>query len=137
MVFIKGQKPHNKGIFTSDSYTSVHKWLAKNFVKLRKCEHCMSKKFIEWALIKGKKHDHNRDSYLCLCSSCHKKYDYTPERKRKLSASLKLVPHTKEWNRKVSKANMGRKQTDSAKRKMSIWHKNNLGKRNKTNGRFI
>ena len=136
MVFIKGQKPHNQGTFTSDSYTSVHKWLSRNFIKLKKCEHCGSKRFIEWALKKGKRHDHNRDSYLCLCSSCHKKYDYTPERREKLSRSLKLVPHTKEWNRKATAHNKGYKHTDEAKRKMSIYQIKNPRTRNKTNGRF-
>ena len=127
---------HNKGKFTSTSYTSIHKWLARHFIKSKKCEHCPNTKFIEWALKKGKKHDHNRDSYLCLCSSCHKKYDYTDERKKKLSDSLKLVPHTKEWNKKVSLGQKGKKMSLEARRKMSEYKIKHPPQRNKTNGQF-
>lgn len=127
---------HNKGKFTSNSYTSVHKWLARHFIKSKKCDHCGSPKFIEWALKKGEKHDHNRDSYLCLCSSCHKKYDYTSERKKKLSISLKKVVHTPEWNRKVSSGNMGKKMSLESRKKMSNYKIKNPPRRNKTNGRF-
>ena len=127
---------HNKGKFTSNSYSSIHKWLARHFVKSKKCEHCGSKKFIEWALKKGERHDHNRDSYLCLCSSCHKKYDYTDDRKVKLSKSLKKVVHTTEWNKKVSLGQMGKKMSLESRKKMSIYKINNPPKRNKSNGRF-
>lgn len=128
-------KPHRK--ITSDSYSSCHKWLSRHFGKLPKCEHCPSNKFIEWALKKGKKHSHNREDYLCLCSSCHKKYDYTDERKAKLSASLKLVPHTKEWNKKVGLANIGFKHRQESKNKMSKWHKKHPHERDKNTGRYV
>lgn len=29
----------------------------------------------EWALLKNKKHSHDRDSYIMLCPHCHHKYD--------------------------------------------------------------
>mgnify|MGYP001579767579 CR=1 FL=1 len=32
-------------------------------------------KCFEWALIKGKKHDHNIKNYMQLCKSCHRIYD--------------------------------------------------------------
>ena len=128
-------KPHRK--ITSESYSACHKWLSNHFVKLSKCEHCNGNKFIEWALKKGLKHSHNRDSYLCLCSSCHKKYDYTPERRVKLSKSLKLVPHTKEWNQKVVLANKGFKHSEKTKERMSEYRKKNPGKRSKLTGRYV
>lgn len=133
-MFFKGHKPHNKGTFTSAPYTSVHKWLAKNFVKTKKCEHCPSTKFIEWALKKKKVHTHIRNNYLCLCSSCHKKYDYTPERCKKLSTSLKGRKIT--WGNKISKANMGRVLSSETKKKMSEYAIKNPKKRSKINGRF-
>jgi len=122
---------------TSNSYSSIHKWLARNFIKYEKCEFCGSTKFIEWALKKECCHDHNRDSYLCLCSSCHKVYDYTPERKKKLSESLKKVIHTKEWNRKVSAGQMGKKMSLESRKKMSEWRKKNPPKRDIKTGRII
>jgi hypothetical protein len=122
--------------FTSNSYSACHKWLSKNFVKSN-CEHCSGNRFIEWALKKGLKHRHLRENYLCLCSSCHKKYDYTPERRAKLSASLKLVPHTKKWNRKVVLANKGFRHSDESKKKMSDYKKKNPPKRSKITGRYV
>lgn len=128
-------KPHRK--ITSDSYSSCHKWLSRNFIKAKKCEKCGSKRFIEWALKKGKKHSHDRDDYLCLCSSCHKKYDYTPERRAKMSASLKKVVHTEEWNKKVVLANKGFRHSEESKIKMSKWHKKHPYKRDKKTGRYV
>lgn len=131
-------KPHkNKRKLTSNSYSACHKYLSRNFIKNSCCEKCSSKKFIEWALKKGKKHSHDREDYLCLCSSCHKKYDYTLERRKKLSDSLKLVPHTKEWNKKIVIANKGFRHTEESKKKMSEWHKKNPYERNKKTGRYI
>lgn len=118
------------------SYTAVHKWLDRNFKKSKKCQKCGSSKFIEWALKNREKHTHDRKKYLCLCSSCHKKYDYTPERKKKLSDSLKKVVHTKEWCKKISRANKGRKLSIEHRRKISEYQRKN--KRARDNyGRFI
>lgn len=116
------------------SYDSIHLWLARNFEKTA-CEHCGSHRFVEFALRKGSIHDHFRENYLCLCSSCHKRYDYTEERKAKLSNSLKGRKIT--WADKISKANTGMKKLPEARKKMSIWHKNNLNERDKTSGKFI
>lgn len=121
---------------TSESYSACHKWLSRNFVKLSECEHCGSKKFIEWALKRGVKHSHDRSAYLCLCSSCHKKYDYTDERRKKLSISLKKVVHTLEWNKKVSEGQMGKIMSLESRKKMSEYQKKNPRKRDKLTGRF-
>lgn len=120
---------------TNPSYSSVHKWLSKNFLKSR-CAHCRSKLFLEWALKKKSVHAHRRSHYLILCSSCHKKYDYTSDRKKKLSSSLKKVVHTKEWNKKISHSLIGKKMSDSTKKKLSEWHKKNPYKRDPKTGRF-
>jgi hypothetical protein len=127
---------NKKRPFTSDAYSCCHKWLSRNFIKLSKCEKCGGERFIEWALKKGKKHSHNRDDYLCLCSSCHKKYDYTLERRERLSASLKKVVHTDEWNKKVGQANTGRVSSEETKNKLREYAKKHPKNRNKTTGRF-
>lgn len=134
--FQKFGKKNHQWVEKNPSYSSVHKWLARNFVKSKKCDFCESTKFIEWALKKGNKHDHDRDSYFCLCSSCHKVYDYTEERKKKLSISLKKVVHGPEWNKKVSLGQMGKKMSVESRRKMSIYKKNNPPKRNGKTGKF-
>jgi hypothetical protein len=129
-------KPHNKRKFTSQSYSACHKWLDKHFNKAN-CNFCGSKRFVEWALKKDKVHDHCRDNYLMLCSSCHKRYDYTPERRAKLSASLKLVPHTEEWNKKATAHNKTFRHTDVSKKKMSEYRKKNPRPKDKITGRYV
>jgi len=121
---------------TSQNYSACHKWLSRNFTKLEKCEHCKGSNFIEWALKKGENHCHDRNAYLCLCSSCHKKYDYTDERRKKLSKSLKKVPHTEEWNRKVSLGQMGKVMSLESRKKMSDYKKKNPPQRDPVTGRF-
>ena len=78
------------------SYSNIHWWLRKIYGKANKCENskCIYKnpKRFEWALLKGRKYERNRKNYIMLCPSCHRKYDETPERKRKISeANKKLI----------------------------------------------
>lgn len=57
-------------------YGKIHHWLAKNYGKASKCEHCKgSDKKYEWALLKGKTYEKNIDNFFQLCTSCHRKYD--------------------------------------------------------------
>ncbi len=128
-----GSKNH-QWISKNPSYSSVHKWLDKNFIKSKKCDHCYGGKFIEWALKKGRKHTHNRNNYKCLCSSCHKRYDYTPERRLKLSKIFKGRKIT--WGNKISKAQIGKKMSEESKIKMSVWHINHPPLRDKLTGKF-
>lgn len=73
---------------TQASVSSVHQWLVRHFTK-GTCEHCgTSEKKRDWALIKGKKYEHNRNNFMPLCRSCHLKYDYTDERRKKANAIL-------------------------------------------------
>lgn len=118
------------------SYGSVHTWLLKYYKHIKEtCKKCGSKKFLEFALKKGRKHTHNINNYVILCSSCHKKYDYTEERKYKLSISLKGRKIV--WADKISKSNMGRKMSDKTKKLMSSAAKVNYKKRKRDkNGRF-
>jgi len=77
-------------------YHSFHIWLYKHYGKPNQCQSYLvgmkcrgiSKKF-EWALLKGEKHDHKRENYIMLCTSCHRKYDMTDEKRKKISAISK------------------------------------------------
>lgn len=73
------------------SHNSIHQWLNRHYKK-EICSYCNIKnKKLDWALLKGKKHSHNRDNYTPLCRSCHLKYDYTDERRRKIGKLLNLA----------------------------------------------
>jgi len=76
-------------------YFRIHNWLAYHHGKAFKCENqsCNSEspKRYEWALLKGKEHKRNRNNYVQLCPSCHRKYDFTEATRRKQSASRKGV----------------------------------------------
>jgi|SRR3990167_1964971 len=123
-----------KGVYSKNpSYSAVHKWLARNHKKKERCEFCGSQKFLEWALKKRKRHEHVLESYLTLCSSCHKKYDYTDARREKLSQSLKGREIT--WRDKISEANKGRKLSEAQKKQISEYNKKHPRERNKA-GRF-
>lgn len=78
--------PQWKG--TKAGHSSIHTWLNR-YYKKEKCEECDSKKNLDWALKKGKKHSHNRNNYKVLCRSHHLKYDYTKKRKQKISITLR------------------------------------------------
>lgn len=70
------------------SYCNFHKWLVKHYGKANKCENpnCKYKnpKRYEWALKKEYKHSHNINHYIQLCSSCHRKYDFTEKTREKM-----------------------------------------------------
>ena len=127
-------KLHNNWKVNNPSYGSVHTWLLRYYKHTKtKCHKCSSKRFLEWALKKGKKHTHNINNYYILCSSCHKKYDYTEERKKKMSATMKGRKIL--WSEKISKSLKGRSLSEEAKKKISIFRKLNPRRRNKY-GRF-
>lgn len=127
-------KSNHQWIDKNPSYGSVHTWLDRNFKKLRKCQHCSSTRFVEWALKKGHKHDHNRDSYLCLCSSCHKKYDYTTERRKKLSKIM--TGRSVTWGNRISATHVkiGHKPTKEAYMKGA---ENSVNRKRNNKGQFI
>ena len=122
-----GAKNH-QWVDKNPSYGSVHVWLDRNFKKLDACEHCGGNRFIEWALKKGCKYDHKRENYLCLCSSCHKKYDYTLEHRRKTSRAMKGRKIT--WGDKISKAKTGSVLSKEHRKKLSVWNKKHPRPRN-------
>ncbi len=80
-------------------YVAFHSWLKKYYGKPNKCENlsCTFKKpkRYEYALREGCKHNHKRENYIMLCTSCHRKYDMTPELKERLTKQLLTVRHVK------------------------------------------
>jgi len=95
--FKKGKlNPQWKGKSVKSKYTRnyarVHKWLKVNFGKADKCENpkckCPKPKQYEWALKKRHRYEYKRKNFIKLCSSCHKKYDMTEEKRLKVLKNL-------------------------------------------------
>ena len=85
MKFAFKEKSKNyKGDDASDS--AFHNWLSHHYKKPKKCDNpdCKrtSKQF-DWALIKDKKHSHNRKHYRVLCRQCHMIYDQINQKNNK------------------------------------------------------
>ena len=74
----------------SSGYAAIHAWVRRYYGKAYRCEWCEepSSRF-EWANVSG---DYWRDidDWLQLCTSCHRRFDYTntPERNAKRSKTL-------------------------------------------------
>ena len=80
-------------------YSGFHMWLYREFGSAKLCEN-REKNFLlftcklksnnfQWALIKGKKYEKNRDNYFQLCRQCHAKYDIKPDTSKKISIKNK------------------------------------------------
>jgi hypothetical protein len=57
--------------------SGAHNWLDNTFGRPKKCEKCGTednKRTYDWAS-KDHKYQKNREDYLRLCRSCHRKYD--------------------------------------------------------------
>jgi len=86
------------------TYNTIHHWLHDNYGSAIRCESLKCKrksKQFDWALIKGKKYEHNRNNFKQLCRSCHLIYDrhkkgyiMPEETKRKISLALKGKPRS-------------------------------------------
>lgn len=87
-VRLKAEKHHSwKG--NKVGYWGVHRWLRQTFGPAREynCHYC-TKHALDWAN-KDHKYSRNKKDYFPLCRSCHLKYDFTLERKNKMSKSMK------------------------------------------------
>lgn len=96
---LKEGKFYNTHDISSTEYNKIHHWLRTNFKKLDKCEgkNCKgNSNTIQWALKKGKDYAKVREYFLCLCKSCHTKYDMTEETKKKIGLACKGRIYKKE-----------------------------------------
>jgi hypothetical protein len=71
--------------------------------------------WFDWAKKEGKKYERNRDNFLRLCRSCHRRYDLTPEKRKKAIKNLwwkssPTAPNTKGINQYTNgKPHIGRR----------------------------
>lgn len=73
-----------------NNYTQIHTWLNETFGKATICIFCGTKtaKRYEYCLLKNRIHSKNLGNYIQLCTSCHRKYDYTDKTKQKIRNSM-------------------------------------------------
>jgi hypothetical protein len=112
-------------------YFRIHNWLSYHHGKASRCENelCQSiypePKQFEWALLKGKEHKRNRNNYIQLCSSCHRKYDFTEELRKKFSESHKGQSPTNKRKVILNNSEVFNSLTEASKSKgvsmSSIW----------------
>lgn len=63
----------------------VHQWMYRNYGQENICEGVPNMKcrgnatHFDWALKKGFNYTKDRNAFLRLCRSCHRRYDMTPE----------------------------------------------------------
>lgn len=78
---------------------TVHQWLYANYGNPRICEgvkgmECRGSTWYDWALKTGKQYIRDRNNFLRLCRSCHRRYDLTPSKIKQAIKNLKLYsPH--------------------------------------------
>lgn len=71
---------------SKSQYRNLHHWLDRNFEKPDKCEgqNCTGlSDRLDWALKKGFAYEKKRENYLVLCKSCHTRYDFSEETRKK------------------------------------------------------
>lgn len=86
--WIKGKKrtdiiaeKHFNWVGDKIGYSGLHMWIRKHGNKLLFCEHCGKTKNIQWANKSGE-YKREKNDWLRLCVSCHKKYDQIVKRKK-------------------------------------------------------
>lgn len=77
--FKSGKSNPNYSKPEGKSYAAVHRKVNREFEKTASCEHCTLRKKLEWANVSGK-YIFDRNDWLCLCRSCHKKFDSNSNR---------------------------------------------------------
>jgi hypothetical protein len=81
------------GRWKGDNITvaTIHWWLKERYGKPNICEgeNCNHKsKIYDWCLKKGHEYKRDRNCFLRMCRSCHRKYDFTEEKREKLMKNL-------------------------------------------------
>lgn len=73
---------------TKQEHQALHGKLKKKFGKADRCEmpDCKSvnPKYFNWALRKGHAYSSNKEDYIKMCISCHRKYDFNEDIRVKL-----------------------------------------------------
>jgi hypothetical protein len=82
-----------------NQYQKCHAWIYSHYGKATKCENdnCNFKypKRYEWALRDGRTYSKNVDDYIQLCTSCHRKYDFSESTRQKYINNTTCEAHNR------------------------------------------
>jgi len=116
-------------------YYAVHKWLKKHFGKADICEgeDCsgISNNY-QWCLKHNCNYIKDRDCFLKLCVSCHRKYDFTEEKGKIISNFMKTRITSIETKEKMSKTRKGKKLSEEWSKNISLGQKKRWSLRRKS-----
>lgn len=87
---IKNHTGNKHPFWKENTYSkhAVHNWVKRWKVKPSFCEVCGTINVVlDWANRDGL-YKRILDDYICMCRSCHRKYDMTPEKKQKAIQNL-------------------------------------------------
>ncbi len=107
--------------------SSIHSWIGSRYGNPKKCEgeDCRGvSQIFEWCLIGGMEYERNRDNFIRLCRSCHRRYDLDTKKQ-------KLATENLWWKRGISNPGSPIKKGD----KLSEEHKDKISKYAKTRAR--
>lgn len=82
---------------TRKEYYRIHHWLRRFYGKACKCQHpdCTGKSDkYEWALNNDFEYDFKVENFLQMCTSCHRNYDMTQEKKDNISKARTGIKYT-------------------------------------------
>lgn len=92
----RGQKSYQWK--TNPGYSAIHIWLGRHYGRASVCESGIigrvctgNSNTFEWAKLKGKDYERDRNNFIQLCKGCHNSYDMTEETKAKLSNSVRIA----------------------------------------------
>ena len=79
----EGQTGEKHPLWKGDrgGYSTIHKWVYKNFIKSECCKFCNSSNGIRWANVSGN-YTRERVDWINLCNRCHSKFDVGGRAKR-------------------------------------------------------
>lgn len=104
-----------------NSYDEIHEWLIKTYGKANHCEFCQTEKAkrYEHCLKKGEVHCKDIKCYIELCTSCHRRYDWTDEKSKQCSDRNKGV-NNPNYGKKASKKKL-ENMSNSLKGRKITW----------------
>lgn len=87
---------------TRSQYVMAHQWVTREYGKAAICEQCarLDATRYEWSNI-SKKYKRERSDWRMLCTTCHRKADFTENQKRAISLRSSIAVNQYDSSRKL------------------------------------